>query len=52
MRGRPHVGLGNIRVLDSGGRYHVADALAPEHTTARINPSRAAGGRTLLAERD
>src|ERR1700740_2851129 len=49
MRRRADVGLGNVRISDSSGRYHRADALSLE--LAGGNPSCVAHSGRTLAER-
>ena len=50
MRRRPDVGLGNVRILDSSGSYHRADALALENAVSKVNPSCGARSDRLVAE--
>jgi len=51
MRGRPYVGLGNIRIPDSSRGYHRSDTLALEHPIAGANPSSAAEFGGPVAQR-
>lgn len=48
MCGRPNVGLGNVRVSDSGGIHHNADPLA--HKYALAQASRVGHGRGAAAQ--
>jgi hypothetical protein len=51
MRRRPDVGVGNVRIPDSSGSYHRADALAVENAISKVNPSCGARSDRLVAER-
>ncbi len=51
MRGRPDVGLGNIRISDSSRGYHRSDALTFEYAIAEANPSCGASIGRAVAER-
>jgi hypothetical protein len=44
------VGLGDIRIPDSCGRYHRADTFLLEYAIARINPNRAAHRSRTVTE--
>jgi hypothetical protein len=51
MRGRPDVGVGNVRIPGPGNSYHRADALTLENAIAKLNASCGARRDRLVAER-